>query len=301
VRIERSTNWRRETVELNRGTWGRFAVRVLVLGVVVFGAVRLAVARDGVAGGASRSFVTVAGTLTGVTGAGVGLTFSFRRALGDGGVAPALCAPTVATTVREGGAFSAEVPLASDASRCPDDLFDGRDVVVEVAVNGTPINGRFSVNPVPYAIRADVANAAGGQLETRLAALDTRVTGVAERLTTRALLARNTGAWTLLSTPTNVRRIDSITNNRVRVYFNRAYRVGGGGVTTATPSVSVSACGRCIASYSNNVGESVDVAVHELVTQVPSGPDAGPPRIAEVEPSANPYEVSILVDGLAAP
>lgn len=160
--------------------WGTFLLRMAVLGAVIFGAVRLAVARDGVAGGAARSFVTVAGTVRGATGTPQ-MTFRFRRALGDGGVSPGVCEPTVPLLVGEGGAFSAQVPLDSTASRCPDDLFDGRDVVVELAVNGTPIVGTFPVNPVPYAVHADVA-AVARQAESATGSLATVVGSSVRRI-----------------------------------------------------------------------------------------------------------------------
>ena len=144
------------------GNWKAFVARTMVFGVVVFGAVRLAVARDGVAGGPARSFVTVAGTLTGVSGA-TPTTFEFRRA----GSPAVLCAPQVTITTGAGGAFSVPVPLDQPelpaTARCPDDLFDGRDVQVRVLISGNEVATWAPVNPVPYARFADqsgVANAA---------------------------------------------------------------------------------------------------------------------------------------------
>ena len=55
-------------MRLEDSSWKRFVARALVLSAMIFGAVRLAVADPGGAGGAARSYVTVAGTLTGVTG-----------------------------------------------------------------------------------------------------------------------------------------------------------------------------------------------------------------------------------------
>lgn len=151
-----------------------------LVGASVFVALRSANARDGAQGGAPRSFVTVAGTLRGLPGnpSMAAMTFRFRRVGADAGAPMPLCAPTVSTAIADDGTFSAEVPLDGDASRCPGDLFDGRDVVVEVAVNGYEIAGRdgpFRINPVPYALHAGVAGAAAGALETRIAGLEQRV------------------------------------------------------------------------------------------------------------------------------
>lgn len=151
-----------------------------LVGASVFIAVRSASARDGAQGGAPRSFVTVAGTVRGLPGnpSMAAMTFRFRRVGADAGAPTPLCAPTVSTAIADDGTFSAEVPLDGDASRCPGDLFDGRDVVVEVTVNGFEITGRdgpFRVNPVPYALHAGFAGAAAGTLETRIAGLEQRV------------------------------------------------------------------------------------------------------------------------------
>ncbi len=146
-------------------SWRTFAVRTAVFCAAVFGAMRLAVARDGVAGGPARSFVTVAGTLTGVSGA-TPATFEFRRA----GSPALLCAPQVTITPGAGGAFSVPVPLdqpeLSATARCPDDLLDGRDVQVRVLVGGNEVATWAPINPVPYAHfatsagRANIANSA---------------------------------------------------------------------------------------------------------------------------------------------
>ena len=148
-------------------SWRTFAVRAAVLGGVVFGAVRFAVARPGVAGGPAGSFVTVAGTLTGVSGATMA-TFEFRRT----GTTMVLCAPQVTITPGAGGAFSVPVPLdqpeLSAMARCPDDLFDGRDVQVRVLIGGNEVATWAPINPVPYAHFASSAGRASGQLEERL-------------------------------------------------------------------------------------------------------------------------------------
>lgn len=140
-------------------SWRTFAVRLAALGMVVFGAVRLAVARDGVTGGPARSFVTVAGTLTGVSGA-TPVTFEFRRASSPTTV---LCAPQVTITPGTGGTFSVPVPLDQPElpARCPDDLFDGRDVQVRVLVRENEVATWAPINPVPYAHFASVAGQVG--------------------------------------------------------------------------------------------------------------------------------------------
>lgn len=155
----------------------RTAVTMTLVAVAVFFAgVYAASARDGVAGGASRSYLTVAGTVRGVTGTPT-LTFRFRRA-GTGTMA--LCEPRVTTTVQEGGAFSVQVPLEDPASPCPADLFNGSDVVVDVRVGDITVVVGGAVNPVPYAVRADVAataqtaEAASGALRDRLSVVGPR-------------------------------------------------------------------------------------------------------------------------------
>lgn len=127
---------------LERGSWSGYLARVLVLGCVIFGAVRLAVAGAGVSGGAARTSVTISGTLMGVTGTPMA-TFHFRHG------ATEVCAPSVAISSLDPvtHAFSVEVPI--DA--CPS-LFDGSDVAVSVDVNGTAnVVTAATVNPVPYA------------------------------------------------------------------------------------------------------------------------------------------------------
>lgn len=140
-------------------SWRAFVMRGLVLCAAVFGTVRLAIARDGVAGGPARSYVTVAGTLTGVSGA-TPVTFEFRRTSAPMIV---LCAPQVRVTPGAGGTFSVPVPLDQpelpSTARCPDDLFDGRDVQVHVLVGGTEV-ATAPINPVPYAHYASVAGVA---------------------------------------------------------------------------------------------------------------------------------------------
>jgi Sulfatase-modifying factor enzyme 1 len=152
-------------MRLEHGSWWTFLTRALVLGAVVFGAMRLAMARDGVAGGPSRSFLTVSGTLTGVgVPASPMATFRFSHATGgaatDAGMGDGvLCAPSVPITDRDiaTGAFSVEVPLDQAGRECPSSLFDGSDAFVEVAIGSTVVVPRRPINPVPYARFADQA------------------------------------------------------------------------------------------------------------------------------------------------
>lgn len=123
-------------------SWSGYLARVLVLGCVIFGAVRLAIAGAGVSGGAARTSVTISGVLTGVNGTPMA-TFHFRHG------ATEVCAPSVAISGLDPvtHAFSVEVPI--DA--CPS-LFDGSDVAVSVDINGTAnVVSAATVNPVPYA------------------------------------------------------------------------------------------------------------------------------------------------------
>ena len=133
----------------------RAFIASLLMGTCMFVALRAALARNGSTGSA-RSFVTVAGTLTGVSGP-TAVTFEFRRP----GATTAECAPVVTITPEAGGAFSAEVPLDMPelTMRCPDALFDGRDVVVRATVGGRTV-AEAAVNPVPYAHFATNAGSA---------------------------------------------------------------------------------------------------------------------------------------------
>lgn len=271
--------------------WGTFLLRAAVLGAVIFGAVRLAIARDGVAGGAARSFVTVAGTVRGVTGTPT-MTFRFRRAAGDGGVSPGLCEPTIPVLVREGGAFSVEVPLDSTTSRCPDDLFDGRDVSVELAVNGVPIVGTFAVNPVPYAMHADVA-AVARQAEGASGSLESRILATEENLLTEAHL-RQTGAssWVLLPGARNVRSITVLSPSDVQVNFVQEYG-DCSSVSNGTPvALTNAACAGCVVNYRDNLTSSVKLQVRQMSLQ-----DGG---IVAASPNTDGFEVSLVVAGRGA-
>jgi len=141
--------------------WGRFVMKIALLGVVVMAAAfagnRLANARPGVAGGTARTFVTVAGSITGLTGT-QSATFHFGRR----GEMMDLCAPRVDIAIGAGGAFSVEVPLDEAATPCPETMFNGSDVVVSVDLPGHPgIVRGANVNPVPYAHYASVAGQYG--------------------------------------------------------------------------------------------------------------------------------------------
>lgn len=150
-----------------------------MIGVVVFGAVRLASARDG-APGIARTWVTFAGVVTGLPGdpRTANMRFSFHRVGtgADAGVPPTLCAPTVRdVSISSTGAFSAQIPLDDSGSPCPSDLFDGRDVQIDIDVGAETVVRNATVNPVPYAHFASVAGQASGavgRLEARLSGLD---------------------------------------------------------------------------------------------------------------------------------
>lgn len=133
----------------------RATVLSAMLGVVVFGAVRLASARDGVPGFA-RTWVTFAGVVSGLPGdpRTANMRFSFHRTGtgADAGVLPSLCSPTVRdVSISTTGAFSAQIPLDDPGSPCPSDIFDGRDVQVDVDVGAETLVRNAPVNPVPYA------------------------------------------------------------------------------------------------------------------------------------------------------
>ncbi|MFO0608302.1 MAG: SUMF1/EgtB/PvdO family nonheme iron enzyme [Polyangiales bacterium] len=156
------------TMQLENSSWARFLARALVLVVGVFGAVRLAVAGPGVAGGAPRTFVTVSGTITGMSGTQQA-TFHFRRA----GMTTDLCRPQVDVAIADNGAFAVQVPLDDATSPCPATTFNGSDVVVDVDLPGVAgVVRDANVNPVPYAIYAGTAAGATGGLDARLAALE---------------------------------------------------------------------------------------------------------------------------------
>lgn len=136
----------------------RTVLIALTTAVAVGVTMRVAVARDGVAGGASRSYLTFAGTLRrGASPPGpTELTFRFRR---RGDTAP-LCAPRVIVTPTGDGTFRAEIPLENNsdmAQNCPSGLFDGSDTLVAVLAGTTEIAADAPVNPVPYAQHANMA------------------------------------------------------------------------------------------------------------------------------------------------
>jgi hypothetical protein len=97
----------------------------------------------------TRPSLTFAGTLT-QNGSGAGpttLTFTFRRS------GASLCQPQVGVTPDADGAFTAEIPI----SGCPQDLFDGRDVTVDVTAGSVLVASNQPISPVPYAKYADRA------------------------------------------------------------------------------------------------------------------------------------------------
>lgn len=132
-----------------RAKWSTFVIQASLIGVVVFVAVRAANARDGVAGGPTRTYLTVAGTLAGVDRTrATPAQFTFENARGFS------CGPITVSIPAAVGAtesFSAEVPI----DECRSDLFDGANVTARVQVAG--LNVATVVNPVPYARFADIA------------------------------------------------------------------------------------------------------------------------------------------------
>lgn len=139
-------------------SWKTFLLRVAVLSLAIGVTIRVALARDGVPSGRSRSFVTIAGTVTGAgvtPGARTMMRFTFHepasamRPMGP-------CMSNASVDVATNGEFVAEVPTEG----CVEALFDGRDVQVDVNVGGVDVVTNQAVNPVPYAIHADQAAAA---------------------------------------------------------------------------------------------------------------------------------------------
>lgn len=124
----------------------------LVLGVVValgaFVGVRAALALSpGVRGGATRTALSVAGTINGgtVTGATVMVEYVFLK-----GSTEVCRVPTMLNRDVSTGHFTGEV----DIERCPSDLFDGSDVTTRVELGGSAV-ATGPVNPVPYARYAE--------------------------------------------------------------------------------------------------------------------------------------------------
>lgn len=145
-------------MKIVEGDWKTFGVRALAHGVIgavcVVGAMHVAHAWEGRPDVETRSFFTVAGTLAGVPAAPAPtLRFTFHKV---GETTP--CPPIDATMVTYNGAtFSAQVPYEV----CGRGYFDGANITVDVAVNGTPVVTGQAVNPVPYANFASVAGQVG--------------------------------------------------------------------------------------------------------------------------------------------
>jgi len=126
-------------------------IQVVVV-ITVLGLLRLGFARDGSTGARSRSYVTIAGTIDGITER-PRLRFSFASPSTS-----RRCPPVEATTLQWAGPprFSAQVNVEG----CVEDLFDGADVNVStevlsgdgaVLVSTPPAN----INPAPYALHAN--------------------------------------------------------------------------------------------------------------------------------------------------
>lgn len=132
-----------------RTLWKTFAVQAALMGIVVFVAVKAAVAREGVSSGPARTYLTVAGTLAGVDRTrATPAQFTLESARGFS------CGPisvSIPAAVGASESFSVEVPI----DECRSDLFDGANVTARIQVAG--LNVSTVVNPVPYAHFADVA------------------------------------------------------------------------------------------------------------------------------------------------
>lgn len=138
--------------------WKAFLARVAVLCLALGVTMRVAMARDGEPGGRARSFVTIAGTVTGVAAGDTMMRFTFRRTVSvDGGVMEERCVRDVSVPVDAAGTFAAVVPLVVPGSVCEANFFDGSDVRVDVSIGGVMVVDGGLVNPVPYAIHADTA------------------------------------------------------------------------------------------------------------------------------------------------
>ena len=132
----------------------RATVLSTMLGVVVFGAVKLAVADPG--GPPTRNAFTFAGVLRnadgGVTTTTTPLRFIFHRA-GQPDCTP----PVVMATPNASGAFSVLVPI--DSPSCTGTFFNGADITYDVLQGTEPLtpDGGVAVTPVPYARFSDQA------------------------------------------------------------------------------------------------------------------------------------------------
>ena len=136
-------------------TWGRFAGQAVVIGAVVFGAVRIARALDGRPGVSPRTYFTISGRLTGVSGTSPGLTFLFHKGAST-------CTPPTSSESYDPAtsSYSAQVDY-SMGTGCSPGFFDGGDITVDVSTGGMVVVRGQPVNPVPYAQFAAVAGSVG--------------------------------------------------------------------------------------------------------------------------------------------
>lgn len=130
---------------------GRIGSTLVLGGVVALSAfvgVRAALALSpGARGGATRSALSVAGTINGgsATGATVMVDYVFLK-----GSTVVCRVPTLLNRDVSNGHFTGEV----DTERCPADLFDGSDVTTRVELGGSAV-ATGPVNSVPYARYAE--------------------------------------------------------------------------------------------------------------------------------------------------
>lgn len=80
------------------------------------------------------------------------VTFTFKKGGADA------CAPTVKVNALSTGTFLANIPLG----QCPDDLFNGGGVLVDLSVGNKLVATDQPVSPVPHAKFADVAGSFSG-------------------------------------------------------------------------------------------------------------------------------------------
>ncbi len=134
--------------------WKAFLLRSVTLSAMIFAAVSAALVSFGRADPPVRRYVTIAGVVSGggIMAGTTPMRFSFHDVGGT-----TSCNRDVMADVAPDGTFSVEVPMGAGTGPCPEILFDGHDVQVDVSVNGETVMTNRFVNPVPYAIHAEQA------------------------------------------------------------------------------------------------------------------------------------------------
>lgn len=261
----------------------RATVLSAMIGVVVFGAVRLASARDGVPGSA-RTWVTFAGVVSGLPGdpRTANMRFSFHRSGAggaDAGVPPSLCAPTVRdVSISTTGAFSAQIPLDDPSSSCPADLFDGRDVQIDIDVGAETVLRNAPVNPVPYAHFA--SNSGNAKIAERVRGL--QVAQVWMQVDETVAIGASP-RWT----GTGVSSITHIAAGRWRVVFSTPFASAGYAIGMSASRAD------WLMSWAINEATSIEVRI--------SSPVAGDGGIGFQYITSGSAEVPLMFMGPAAP